>query len=195
MNLHPLNVLDGLVIIILGWNFVRGFNKGFIEEVVSVVGLVLSAAAAVFVSPLVVNEITKYVNYPIPVYSVAIFIFFSTYVIFKFLASFINSKFNGGFVGFMNNFLGVVFGVLRGYVIASLVVAFISFVAPESYLIKKSFLGGITVPLIDKVLSYVPENLRGGFEERWMVARGYLWENIKKWKEKGGEDTTPPSQP
>ena len=42
MNLPPFNVLDGLIVITLGWNFIRGFNKGFIEEILSLTGIVIS---------------------------------------------------------------------------------------------------------------------------------------------------------
>ncbi|RUM45418.1 MAG: hypothetical protein DSY35_00745, partial [Desulfurobacterium sp.] len=91
MNLHPLNVLDGLVIITLGWNFLRGFNKGFVEEVVSLLGLFLSAAIAFFGAPFLVKQVFPSATTS-QVVSVGVAVYLISFFLFKYLALSLNKK-------------------------------------------------------------------------------------------------------
>jgi len=193
MNLHPLNVLDGLVIITLGWNFLRGFNKGFVEEVISLVGLFLSAAIAFFGAPFLVKQVFPSATTS-QVVSVGVAVYLISFFLFKYLALSLNKKLSKTSFGFLNNFLGLLFGIVRGYVISAVIVFGVSLLAPQSYLIKKSYLGGIAVPLIDKLIPFLPEKVQGEIEKSWETARGYLWENFKKWKEVGAELRPTPQQ-
>jgi len=50
VNLLTLNSLDGLIIVTLGWNFIRGFTKGIVEEVISIAGIGLNVYLAYHLS-------------------------------------------------------------------------------------------------------------------------------------------------
>jgi membrane protein required for colicin V production len=187
MDLPPLNVLDGLIVITLGWNIIRGFNKGFVEEVLSLIGIVISLFLAFRFSHHIANLLlnTKQPN------STAIIIagfgiYFISFLIFKYFAFNINKQLQKTSFGMLNNLLGFLFGIFRGVAIASIFVLGIAFIAPESYLIKKSYIGGLTVPLIDKTLTLIPEKKRKQFEGNWNAARKYLIKNLEAWKNKKG---------
>lgn len=183
MNLHPLNVLDGLIIITLGWNFIRGFNKGLVEEVLSLIGIVVSLYLAFnFSHPLA----SSLVSTQKPDLSTVVFVGFVIYIIsfltFKYFAFSINKQFRESSFGMFNNILGFLFGIFRGLVISSIIVLSIAFIAPKSYLIERSYLGGLTVPVIDKAIMYVPKNDRKQIEGNWKIARSYLVSNLKQWR-------------
>ncbi len=183
MNIHPLNVLDGLIIITLGWNLIRGFNKGFVEEILSLVGIFISLGLSfVFSHPaaniLIPNPDTTTVAIT------GIFIYLIFFLIFKYIAYVINQKLAQTSLGLINNILGFLFGIFRGYIIAALIVLGISTLAPNSYLVKRSYLGGMVVPVIDKALSFMPPSPRKKIEEHWKIAKNFLIKNFENWKEK-----------
>ena len=85
VSLTTLNVLDGLIIIILGWNLVRGFNKGFVEEILSIVGIILSLILAYKISPYIANLLVKKPD-KTTVMLAGGFVFLLSYVIAKYMA-------------------------------------------------------------------------------------------------------------
>jgi len=195
MNVQPLNVLDGLIIITLGWNFLRGFRKGFVEELLSIGGLIVSVIVAFKFSPSIARQLFPSAGSS-EIIGVGVATFFSLFLIFKYLAFSLDRKLSRTSLGIINNFLGFLFGVFRGYALSAVIVLGIALLSPESYLIKKSYLGGITVPLIDRAMLLIPEETRDSIEGKWQIAKVYLLENFEKWKEKGGvQNATPPSPP
>ena len=182
MTLHPLNVLDALILITLGWNIVRGFNKGFVEEIISVAGIFVSAFLAFRFAHVLAGIFVSNLTPQVVIFT-GVLIFGLSFVFFKYVAYKIDSLLSETVLGILNNFLGFLFGVVRGLVISSLLVAFIAFTAPQSYLIKKSYLGGACVPIVDYVVSKLPEETKKRILPRWEVARSFLLENWKAWKE------------
>ena len=121
MNIHPLNVLDGLVIITIGWNFVRGFNKGFVEEILSLVGIVASIVIAFYASSPIAGQLLPSGD-STSVVVIGIALFLSSFLIFKYIASSLNRKLAKTSLGIVNYLLGVLFGLFRGYAIAAIIV-------------------------------------------------------------------------
>ena len=192
MNLPPLNVLDGLIVITLGWNLIRGFNKGFVEEILSLIGIVISLFLALNFSHHIANLLLSTKQPDSTTIAIVGFgIYLISFLVFKYFAFSINKQLQKTPFGMLNNLLGFLFGIFRGVAIASIFVLGIAFIAPESYLIKKSYLGGLTVPIIDKALTFMPEKTRKQLESNWRIARSYLIENLEEWKEKDGKKAIP----
>lgn len=189
-----MNVLDGLLIVILGWNLIRGFNKGFIEELVSLIGIAASLILAYQLAPVVANYL---VDSPDPTTMVltGVFIYLIFFVIAKYVAALVESKVAESSLGMVNNVLGFFFGIFRGILIASIVVFMVAIISPDGYLIKRSSLGGITVPIIDKTLEILDGKVEKHWRKNWRVARVYLKKNFKKFKEEilpaAGEEVKP----
>lgn len=180
MTLHPLNALDALILIILGWNVVRGFNKGLVEEVISIVGVVISIVIAFRFSHVVAGIFLKDLTVQ-TVFLSGIVLYTVSFFVFKYVAFVVNRKFSQSVWGILNNLLGFLFGIVRGIVIASLFVVAVSFVAPESYLIKRSFLGGMCVPVIDFAVRKLPQKTKEKLLPKWKIARVILLKNWKSW--------------
>lgn len=177
MNLTTLNVLDGLIIIIVGWNLIRGFNKGFVEEVLSIIGIIFSIYAAYIFAPQVTKLLIKRPDQTTVILS-GISIFAILFVVSKYVAFHINRKINKTPLGIFNNILGFFFGIIRGWLIASVAVFLVAVLTPDGYLIKKSSLGGIAVPVVDRLIKFAPVREDDPLVKRWRKAETYLRKNF-----------------
>ena len=181
MTLHPLNVLDALILVTLAWNLLRGFNKGFVEEVISILGIVASLFLAFKFSH---KTASLFVQNPSPqtILISGFLIYLFSFSVFKYVAFYVDKRLSQTPLGILNSILGVLFGIVRGLVIASVFVVFIAFLAPKSYLIEKSYLGGACVPVIDYVVKRLPKEAKDKILNRWLTARSYLLKNWSSWK-------------
>ena len=179
MNLTTLNVLDGLIIVIFGWNLIRGFNKGFVEEVISVVGIVLSAYLSYRFSPLISETLLGRRDLS-SIFASGAAIFLVAFLTTKYIASYLNGKLNKTALGTINNLLGFLFGIFRGWILASLAVFAVAVIAPDGYLIKKSSLGGVAVPVVNTALRFLPVKEEGEdpLLKNWLTAQKYLKRNF-----------------
>jgi membrane protein required for colicin V production len=155
MNLTTLNALDGLIIVTLGWNFVRGFNKGIVEEIISIAGIGLSIFLAYQLSYPTAKFLLKHPD-KIQTFLIGTSIFAISFLITKYVAFSINKKVNQTSLGIINNILGFLFGIVRGILISSIIVFAVASISPNSFLIKRSSLGGIAVPVINKIIQALP---------------------------------------
>ncbi len=176
-----MNVLDALIIVILGWNLIRGFNKGFVEEVVSLIGIAASLVLSYKLAPIVANFL---VNKPDPKTMVltGFFIYLIFFAVAKYVAFLIERRTKDSPFGRLNSLLGFFFGIFRGILLASIVVFAVAIVSPDSYLIKKSSLGGLSVPIIDKTLKVLDGKVEKHWRKNWQIARTYLIKNFQEFK-------------
>ena len=176
-----MNVLDALIIVILGWNLIRGFNKGFVEEVVSLIGIAASLVLSYHLAPIVAKFL---VNKPDPQTMVltGFFIYLIFFAVAKYVAFLIERRTKNSPFGRLNSLLGFFFGIFRGILLASIVVFVVAIVSPDSYLIKKSSLGGLSVPIIDKTLKVLDGKVEKHWRKNWQIARTYLIKNFQEFK-------------
>ncbi len=188
VNLTTLNVLDGLIIIIIGWNLIRGFNKGFVEEILSIIGIVISIYIAYIFAPQIAKLLVNRPDQTTVILS-GIFLFVLSFAVSKYVAFHLNRKINETAMGILNNILGFFFGILRGWLLASIAVFLIAVLTPDGYLIKRSSLGGLAVPVIDRSLQLLPlkDKKEDPILKNWFKAEKLLWKNfvLRKYIERG----------
>jgi len=190
VNLTTLNALDGLIIVTLGWNFVRGFNKGIVEEVISITGIGLSVYLAYHLSypaaKLLIKHPTK-----IQTFLMGVSVFSVLFLVTKYVAFSVNKRINQTSLGIANNVLGFLFGIVRGILISSVIVFGIASVSPNSFLIKRSSLGGLAVPVINRIIGTLPlkHKKEDPFLKNWQTSEKTLWKNFvfRKYLEKRGK--------
>ena len=190
VNLSTLNVLDGLIIIILGWNLIRGFNKGFIEEILSITGIILSIYLSYQLATPVASLVVKKADQTTTLIS-GIFLFSILFFLTKYIAFHLNKKLNETALGILNNILGFLFGIVRGWLLASVAVFLVAALSPDGYLIKRSSLGGLAVPLIDQIVNILPmKNKKNDpLLKNWKRAEKTLWKNFILRKYLKGENS------
>ncbi len=180
--MKTLNVLDGLLIVILGWNLIRGFNKGFVEEIISLAGIAVSLVLAYRFAPVVAQYLVKNPD-PTTMVLTGFFIYLILFLVAKYVAAVVENEIAKSSVGVINNILGFFFGIFRGVLIGAIVVFAVAIISPDGYLIKRSSLGGITVPVIDKTLKILDGKVEKHWRKNWEVARVYLEKNFRAFKE------------
>lgn len=134
-----MNVLDIIFIIPLIWFAYRGFNKGFIIELSSLVALILGIYMAINFSYLTAGWLTSNFNIGEKYLTIIAFIvtfvavIFGIFLIGKILEKFVDIL----LLGFINKLAGGAFGILKAAFLISVVLWIINSLDPGSYLIKQ----------------------------------------------------------
>jgi len=179
--LSTLNVLDALILVILGWNVIRGFNKGFVEEILSLIGIVISIVLAYKLAPIVALKLAGK-NDTLTLALSGFFIYLAFFFIFKFIAFQFEKRASESSLGLLNNVLGFFFGIFRGLLISAIIVFFVAIISPDGYLIRRSSLGGLTAPIIDKTIEILDGKVEESWRKNWKIAEVYLKKNFDKFK-------------
>ncbi len=116
-----MNYIDILLIILLAIAAINGLVKGFVEELAGLAGLILGIWAALHFSGMVADFLTSQFNWTFRHLSVVAF--FITFVLVVILVEIVGSAVNklvkAVHLGFVNRLAGLVFGVVKGALILS----------------------------------------------------------------------------
>ena len=125
-----MNPIDIFILIFVLFFFIRGFFHGFILELTTLIGLVLGYLVAIsnvgFVTSFILNIIPDLPHSAVNIFSFAI-LFIGTNLILRFLAGIITKTLKFAMLGWLNRWLGAVFGVVKSMIILSILVLVIDF--------------------------------------------------------------------
>jgi membrane protein required for colicin V production len=122
-----MSILDIILIAIFIFAGFRGYQKGFISQLASFVGLLLGIWGAIKFSDLTAGLLAEHLNLTtqyLPLIAFAI-TFGIIVVAVHFLGNIVEGIFEMAFLGFANSILGVVFGVLKTAFILSVILIII----------------------------------------------------------------------
>lgn len=161
-----MNYIDIFILVIFAWAAYKGYTKGLIIELASIIALLLGAYAAfhfsVFTGDILKNNLGLNSEY-LPVIS-----FIVTFIIVIILV-FLLAKLIEGFVnlvmlGFVNKLSGAVFSIAKSFIILSILL--------------------LSLNIINDKVHFIPEKMKSGsFFYRPMTATGQFimhWVNINK---------------
>lgn len=134
-----MNFIDILIIAVLIAFLVKGFMKGLVREVSSLLGLITGAWAAFKYYPFTATVIRPYIHLPFNVAAVLSFvlIFLLIGLLFFFLGHLFTVVFKIALLGGVNRVGGVVFGFLQGSLILCILLALaVSRPVPEMVRVK-----------------------------------------------------------
>ncbi len=130
--MQGLFVLDYIILAILLISTVLAFLRGFTREVLSIANWVLSAYAALALGPYIGSLVIPYVgNQTIAVIIGYVIIFIAVMVIASLLISRLANSLQSSSIGALDRTLGIVFGALRGFVIACLGYLLLVLIVPQ----------------------------------------------------------------
>lgn len=117
-----MNLIDILVLAVLLAFVVKGFMKGLVREVCSLVGLVMGVWAACKYYPSLTVALRHYIHLPHNVSATISFvlIFLIIGLLFYFLGHFLTVIFKFSLLGGVNRVGGLVFGFLQGALVLSI---------------------------------------------------------------------------
>lgn len=163
-----MNLFDIAIIIIVGFSLIRGFFRGFIKELFSVIGLFVGFYAAYtyyqqiakFLSQWITNA--SYLN----ILSFMI-IFCGIFFIISILGVIIKYVLNISFLKWADRIFGAGFGAIKGILFVSiLLIMLITFLPKGTPIIKKSRLSPHFLLVSTKMASVIPEEMKRNFTDK-----------------------------
>jgi membrane protein required for colicin V production len=117
-----MNYIDIILLILLGYGFVKGIMNGFIIEIASIAALVIGAWGAIQFSDMVGVKLSEYLSWNETSISYAAFIltFIGIVIAVSFIAKAFTQIASVLMLGWLNKLLGAAFGVLKTAFILSI---------------------------------------------------------------------------
>lgn len=130
--MQPLNNLDVVILIIVGISALIALSRGLVKEVLSIVGWVLSAAAVIYLLP-ILNPITlKYVESGwMAGVATSIFILIVFMIVWILTTGNIVNKIRTSKLSSVDRLLGLFFGIVRAFLLVVLMYILVSWMIPE----------------------------------------------------------------
>lgn len=144
-----MNWLDLLIALLLVYFVLKGLKRGLVREALGLVGVVIAFVVATVKMNNGVSLISKYVSIPSQVATAIsfIFIFVAVLLIFWIVAELVRGLLSVSFLGWVDKLGGVILGLFKGSLIASLILLFIPLLPLPldfSAQMEKSILAGPT---------------------------------------------------
>lgn len=147
--MHTFNSIDILCLIILGLFCIKGFFRGILIEIFTLVGLLVAYIVAVREMSTIENWITQWINIPPLVASTIAFliIFLSIGFLFRWIAKMLRSMARWTIIGWADKGGGFLFGLFKGALITSLVLLLLSLIPFSNRFEKETERSALYKPL------------------------------------------------
>jgi membrane protein required for colicin V production len=135
-----MNSLDLGILIIASIFFVRGVFRGFVFELVTVVGLILGYIISITYLSLLSGYILSFFpSFPESVVNLVSFfiLFVGTNLLLRFVSNIITKTLKIAMLGWLNRILGGVLGMIKSIIIMSILVFVIDMMPFSSYLLEQ----------------------------------------------------------
>jgi len=161
-----MNILDIIILICLIPALIQGLRKGFISQAISIVSVIVGIWASARFANLVADWVAQYITASEQVIKVVAFalILVVVFIALGLLGRLLENILNFAFLGWLNKLLGVIFSLLKAFLIIGLIIlAFNSLnnafglVKPE--VINDSVLYGPVKNLADTIFPYIKNML------------------------------------
>ncbi len=172
-----MNVLDILICVLLAWGLIRGFYRGLISEVSSLLGVVAGFVAANSFYTTLADKMYGFVSNPDspwvqnPEYSMVV-AFILLFVVFYFLVVLagwgIKSLTKVAGLGWVDRVSGVLFGALKACLIAMVLVIAYTSLMPQgkAVWVNNSKLTPYVNMVTEKVINVIPWDLRQKYYDK-----------------------------
>jgi membrane protein required for colicin V production len=174
-----MNPLDITISVVLGFCLIRGFFRGLVKELASIVGVLAGFFAANLYYPLLSEFLARWISQTAYLNILSfLLIFCSVFIVISVLGIIIRYLMNITSLGWFDRLFGVGFGVVKGLLIVSVVLlALTTFLPKQSPVIKDSALAPYVMVVADKMGKVVSREMRDTFDEK-MQALKKAWESI-----------------
>lgn len=161
-----MNILDIVLALILVFCVVRGFLRGLLMELASIVGLALGFWLAKSQSDLLLPLVTRAMNDPSTAYLAAfILTFLAVLVVVWLLIFFLRSALHKGKLSSLDHLFGGLFGFIKGGLLGAILLMVLIINSPGAGYLHESvlqpYLGGVS----DWLARYMPAALQDDYLE------------------------------
>ncbi len=172
-----MNFFDIIIIIILGFCVIRGVFRGLIKELSSIIGVLGGFYAAYSYYMVLARPLSRWIsNVAYLNISSFLIIFCGVLIIISILGVVIKYVLNIAFLGWVDRICGAGFGIIKGILIASvLLITLTAFLPRNAPVIKNSMLAPHVTLVSEKMAKVVSKDMKHNFTAK-------LAELKKAWK-------------
>ena len=161
-----MNILDAIILICLIPAVIQGLRKGFISQAISIVSFIVGIWASARFANIVTAWISQYITASEQILKIVAFalILVVVFIVLGLVGRLLESILNFTFLGWINKLAGVIFSLLKAFLILGLVIiafnslnATFGFVKPE--VLADSVLYGPLKNIADTVFPYIKNML------------------------------------
>lgn len=178
----PINGLDLIFGAIILFFFIRGFMRGFLREVASILGIIFGFVAAnrfhTLVQPLTSHFISK------PEYAMIVaylLVLFSAILVVYLITAILRNLFDLTLLGKLDRAAGSMMGGIKGVLLSAIIlIVLTTFLLPGSDLLIESRLAPYINKMTGTLSTLLPASMKKSFQERGQAAM-QVWD--KDWAE------------
>jgi membrane protein required for colicin V production len=172
-----MNLLDCVLIIILGYCLIRGIFRGLIKELAAIIGVFGGYYAAYTYYPLLSRDLAHWISNPGYLHIVSfIMIFLAVFWIVSIIGVILKYLMNIAFLGWTDRITGALFGALKALLInIVLVLALTTFLPRNAAVIKNSRGAHGLMRFSAYLIKVTPKEMKNSFEVK-MKELNKSWE-------------------
>lgn len=130
--MEPLNNVDVVILIGIALSMLVAFIRGFVKEVLSILGLILFIAISSFLSPVLLPWMNQYIESKTLSYVVIVLLIMSVfYAIWIISTDKLIAKIRTSTLSFMDRLFGLLFGFLRAVIILGFCFLVVKIILPD----------------------------------------------------------------
>ena len=160
-----MNALDILICVVVGFCLIRGFFRGIIGELTSIVGVFIGFYAAYAYYPIVGNWLSRLIANKAYLNIASFFITFTAlFLAVGFVGIVLKHLLKAVALGWADRILGSTLGLVKAILIVSvLLVALTTFLPQKAPVIKDSLLAPYVSTISEKMVAVVPREMKQKF--------------------------------
>lgn len=172
-----MNSFDIVVAVILGFCLIRGIFTGLVKELASIIGVLAGFYAAYTYYPEMAGFLSRWISSAVYLNITSFTVFFCLiFIIISVLGVILKYLMRIAHLGWMDRVSGAVFGVLKGGLIASvMLVTLTAFLPKGSPLVRDSLLAPHINVLSENMARIVSDDMQQAFEEKMGELKN-IWE-------------------
>ena len=176
-----MNGFDIFIIVVISFCLLRGYFRGFIREVSSIVGVIAGFYGAHTYYLELARQLIVWVNLGAYINIVSFCLLFcGIFSLTSLLAHLIRKFLKVAFLGWLDRLFGVLFGMLKGFLVVSVVFIMLTALLPGGAgMMKRSQLAPYVAHFSELATHFASNELKGDFKNRFERIKQF-WEEQKK---------------
>jgi len=167
-----LNWLDIILLAILIITFILGIMKGLIRQIIGIAAVIIGLILAVYNYPYVSEFYMDLVSNKVVSQLLGFFTVFIAVLLVGWLISYLLSKLMIGPLKFVNHVLGGVLGLLKGILIAGVIVFALLVFPVDKRALRHSELAPYCFKITEAIYYLIPESLKQDFKKAYRDITG-----------------------
>jgi len=172
-----MNPLDIVIVVVLGFCLIRGFFRGLVKELSSIVGVIAGFFAANLYHPLLAPYFKSWIsdtNY-ILILSYAL-IFIGVFLVVSILGVVLKYLLNVAFLGWADRIFGIIFGLAKAVLISAVLLIVLTAFLPKNNAVVKDSVLAPHISIVTQKLAYlVPQEMKDKYRSKFKALQ-------RKWK-------------